>query len=421
MNLKNNLVAVLWILLPLMTVLQQSSVGFSSSTTYSFVANASAPSISVSAQSHPGLILWALVCLVLYGALLQVKPASTSLKIVSLWKRYFAALIDFVFCMFVLGTLIALIPLGMEAARTGVFNWSFERNYHVSADIYFWPITLVMFGLILWYMGYPLTTGKRSVGNYVLGLQTTVDGKPAQVTWGKALKRVGWVLLGAMVFPYTLIKGRDEKGQTWYDRRSGISVLSDANPAKAGGKVIIGYLLGCSLILAAAYGIDHYVSQMPSTDHWRTFAYADYGFSVESPMALPVDKEAYESTDLAAHQLKKMDMEKDSDKIYMNVEVDQFDRDMAAGMISDWKKVFLNEQTAKFSDLKSDSQPVTVSQTAGLRMSATFTSSKGHAMRRDVLVLQRGPWFWCFNMIGYDTPDEAVTAKRFLDSVKLIQ
>jgi len=61
-------------------------------------------------------------------------------------RRFLSFVIDLDVVIIAQGSFLALVPLNLEARRTGHFAWSFARDYTLTADAYiFTPLALVGF------------------------------------------------------------------------------------------------------------------------------------------------------------------------------------------------------------------------------------------------------------------------------------
>lgn len=180
----------------------------------------------VSSSSHPIMMLWAICAIVFVLVLFKWKLTTSDIETSGLWRRFGSFLIDLYVSVLVGGSFLALIPLGFEAKRTGHFSWSFARDYSVLADPYvFKPLAYFSTLVPLLYFVFALTQGSPTIGDFVTGLQVTNGPSKAKKfgLWA-ALKRILWSGLGVSLWPYTLIRGRDKKGRTWYDRMSDCDV-----------------------------------------------------------------------------------------------------------------------------------------------------------------------------------------------------
>lgn len=177
----------------------------------------------VSSSTHPFILAWGAAGILLYLLLMTRVVSAEPVGSVGLIRRFAAFLIDIYVAVLALGSIFALIPLWVEAMRTGHFEWRFERTYSVPSDSYvFPPLSVIGVLIFFFYFAYPLTIGKQSPGEYALRLRTTAANKIKSegLTWGQVFKRSIYAGIAMGLWPYTLWKGRDTKGRTWYDRAS---------------------------------------------------------------------------------------------------------------------------------------------------------------------------------------------------------
>jgi len=182
--------------------------------------------VEVSAGSHPAVIVWAVLVICLYFALLYRNLHTELVGPAKMWRRTLSFLIDFLVVVLATSSITALIPLEVEARRVGHFEWSFARDYMVSSDSALWPLAFLALIEFFLYAVYPLTRGKQTIGEYVMRIKVLppfgVDGR---FTWNAAMRRVWYSFLGAGLWPYTLAKKVDRNRQTWYDRKTDCSAV----------------------------------------------------------------------------------------------------------------------------------------------------------------------------------------------------
>jgi uncharacterized RDD family membrane protein YckC len=182
--------------------------------------------VEVSAGSHPAVIVWAVLVICLYFALLYRNLHTELVGPAKMWRRTLSFLIDFLVVVLATSSITALIPLEVEARRVGHFEWSFARDYIVSSDSVILPLALLALIELFLYAVYPLTKGKQTIGEYVMRIKVIPPfGVNGRFTWEAAVKRVWYSFLGASLWPYTVWKKLDRNGQTWYDRKTDCSVV----------------------------------------------------------------------------------------------------------------------------------------------------------------------------------------------------
>lgn len=181
----------------------------------------------VSAGSHPIMLVWFGFSVALYVALMFVNDTAVVLGIASMKRRFVAFLLDFWFSLLGLSAIGALIPLCLEAMRTGRFSWTFERNYTENTDVIFgFPLVLVTMGLMFLYFVIPLTKGKQTVGCLVMGIKVTPPfGDEGQFTFKQAVRRTWFEFRGLSTLPFNPKGGCDSEGRTWYDIETNCRVV----------------------------------------------------------------------------------------------------------------------------------------------------------------------------------------------------
>ncbi len=120
----------------------------------------------------------------------------------SMKRRAVAFMIDFSFSLMVLASLEALIPLWLEAHRTGHFSWSFERDYAVTSDsVIGIPATLFVLGLMICYFAFPLTRARPTVGCFIMRLRVSPPfGNEGRFTFREAFRRTFYEFEGLVAW-----------------------------------------------------------------------------------------------------------------------------------------------------------------------------------------------------------------------------
>jgi RDD family len=180
----------------------------------------------VSAGSSPVFLAWSFIAIILFIAMSKMKADEIPAGIPSLLRRSAAFFIDFSFSLAILTSVGGLVPLLIEAARTGHFVWQFARDYSVASDeLVGIPLVLLMMALMFLYFAWPLTKGKQTVGCFILRLRTTPPfGDRGAFTSEEAIRRVWFEIRGSCSFLW-LRKSRDSQGRTWYDRETNCTVV----------------------------------------------------------------------------------------------------------------------------------------------------------------------------------------------------
>src|SRR5260370_16030999 len=105
----------------------------------------------VSAGSHPAILVWAAIAVVLFVVLMRLSANEVTAGVPSLWRRFAAFLIDFWFSILTL-SIADLLPLWLGRFGRDVFAWHFRRGYAVLAHESFWlPFVLLSIGFLFLY------------------------------------------------------------------------------------------------------------------------------------------------------------------------------------------------------------------------------------------------------------------------------
>jgi uncharacterized RDD family membrane protein YckC len=180
---------------------------------------------SISAGSHPAMLLWSAVAIALFILMMVKEPTAAVEGVPTPKRRILAFVIDFWFSLLTLSAFDALFPLLVEAARTDHFVWHFQRNYSVNTDgLSAVGIPLFM-ALIFLYFAFPLTRGRQTVGCFVMRLRVTPPfGDQGCFTLRAALGRTFYAFFG-LCSMLTRNWDRDGQGRTWYDRETDCTVV----------------------------------------------------------------------------------------------------------------------------------------------------------------------------------------------------
>lgn len=174
--------------------------------------------VRVTAGLSPELLAWSVLALPFVIFLIKRRVPSDSEDVPS-WRRRFAAfIIDFGVIFAAIAPPATLIPLGLEAARTGSFAWTFDRDSTVASDwLLGFPLAIGIMGAMLLYFAVPVVLGTQTVGCYLLRLKVVpVEGWQPRLY--DAMKRVVLGYVGLCMGPLTFWRGRGADGSTWYDR-----------------------------------------------------------------------------------------------------------------------------------------------------------------------------------------------------------
>jgi hypothetical protein len=181
--------------------------------------------VSISAGSHPAMLLWGAVAIALFILLMVKEPNAVVEGVPTRTRRIFAFVIDFWFSFLTLSAIGALLPLALEAVRTGHFEWHFHRNYSVNTGGVSTAWIPVFMGLMVLYFAFPLTRGRQTVGCSIMRLRVNPPfGDRGRFTLTAALKRRFYAFFGLSSM-LTRNWDRDGQGRTWYDRETECTVV----------------------------------------------------------------------------------------------------------------------------------------------------------------------------------------------------
>jgi uncharacterized RDD family membrane protein YckC len=181
---------------------------------------------TVTGSSSPAAVFWSGLGIIIFIALMLTAAPSGNVSVPRWWRRVLARVIDFCVAVMSMAGISALVPLGLEALRTGHFVWAFERYYSVRSD----GITLVLafldLGVLVLYFVFPLTRGKQTVGCFVMRIRVTPpSGTEGRLTWRAAFRRV-WLEVRAFGLWTSLFNPkRDADGNTSWDLETGCRVV----------------------------------------------------------------------------------------------------------------------------------------------------------------------------------------------------
>lgn len=210
--------AVGFLVIGLLAVFRVGQVGGS--------ADAAASGTIVSAGSDPLVIGWSVLAIAFFAVLMKVTIPVSLGGAATLKRRAAAFFIDFLFSLTVLSSITALLPLWLEARRTGHFSWQFERNYSVGSDITIPPTVLFVMVMMFLYFVLPLTRDKQTMGCFVMRLKVSPPfGTTGCFTLRDASRRLGYVLLGMATWQWARKDFLDEQGRTWWDRETNCEVV----------------------------------------------------------------------------------------------------------------------------------------------------------------------------------------------------
>jgi uncharacterized RDD family membrane protein YckC len=193
--------------------------------TIGYIAETKDGATTVSAGTRLGPIIVSLLSVVLYPFLVSRKVEVQNGRIASMWRRAAAFAVDFWFALFTLSTLFGFAPVLLEARRTGVFHWHFQRDYAALSDRFDIVLLPAFMCAFVAYFAFPLMKGSQTVGCWILRLATVNDnGYVVYLPFSTAIRRLLAEFRG-LCSPIRSFRTRDAEGRTFYDIDSGFTVI----------------------------------------------------------------------------------------------------------------------------------------------------------------------------------------------------
>ena len=112
--------------------------------------------------------------------------------------------------------LTGLVAVLMERQRTGVFAWTFERDYITPMDLRLgFPLVVLSMVCVFLYFAGALVRGKQTVGDYILNIRTFNRDGDAKFGFGEACRRV--IVGMRAVSPFAWFRGIGINGRASYE------------------------------------------------------------------------------------------------------------------------------------------------------------------------------------------------------------
>jgi uncharacterized RDD family membrane protein YckC len=181
---------------------------------------------TVSAASSPVALTWSVLGLSLFTLLMTTRQSAALAGVPAWWRRVVAFLIDFHFSAITLAGLSAIVPLAVEARRTGQFAWSYQRHYSAATDLAVdIPLVLLFMAALFLYFVIPLIKGRQTLGCFMMRTKIVLPfGNEGGFTWQTAVGRT-WCEFKGVCSGTWFNPKRDANGNTWYDLESGCQVV----------------------------------------------------------------------------------------------------------------------------------------------------------------------------------------------------
>jgi hypothetical protein len=180
---------------------------------------------NVTSATSPQALLMGIGGLAVYCVVLNVPVKGQEFRVAPTWRRAAAFVVDFWFAIFTLGALFGFIDVVLEAARTGIFQWHFHRDYLVATDGVSLALVFVGLAAFVAYFLLPLMRRGQTVGCWILRLAiVNLDGCVVYLPFSTAMRRLFAEFRG-VCSPLKTFRKRDEQGRTFYDLESGFTVV----------------------------------------------------------------------------------------------------------------------------------------------------------------------------------------------------
>jgi len=180
---------------------------------YSMEKTASGES-HVAGGTHPVLLVTAAVFLALYFCMPTAEPRIDVAA--KMGRRMLACIIDILVVVAVGAGLTGLVAVLMERQRTGVFAWTFERDYITPMDLRLGvPLVVLSMVCVFLYFAGALVRGKQTVGDYILNIRTFNRDGEAEFGFGEACRRV--IVGMRAVYPFAWFRGIGINGRASYE------------------------------------------------------------------------------------------------------------------------------------------------------------------------------------------------------------
>lgn len=177
----------------------------------------------VGAGSSPITLTIGLALLVFLFVCRQHEYLADSQKVVGIFRRFGAFLLDFALVMAIAAPIGAIPSLLAEYHYTGTFRWSFVREFGRPTDVaLILPVAIGVFVAMFLYFSLHPKKGRQTFGQYVLGYRVVAADGSIQPGYGK---RALLSFIGLCAWPISVILAlRTAQKAFWWDAASGTKV-----------------------------------------------------------------------------------------------------------------------------------------------------------------------------------------------------
>lgn len=195
------------------------SIWFNPPTTIGLAVEASNNQYSFAAGTEPWALSLAALIILAYLVLMYAEPSANRAPLPGLFRRFAAFWLDFLIAMAAASPIAGILPAVAEWRRTGVFEWTFERNTPAASDSLLSLATLILaLVTLILYFSLPILRHRPSPGTCILGYQV-VPEKGTSLNLARVGLRtlVGFIAVCA-AFAAFIARREQKKGQFWLDK-----------------------------------------------------------------------------------------------------------------------------------------------------------------------------------------------------------
>ncbi len=168
--------------------------------------------------TQPWALCLAALIILAYFVLMYAEPSPSRIPLRGLFRRFVAFWLDFFIAMMVAGPIAGILPTIVEWRRSGILEWSFQRNTPVASDsLVAWAAFIVAIVVLVFYFSWPILRGRPSPGTCILGYQVIPeDGTTLSLRQALLRTLLGFI---AVCGAFAAFVGRNQKSeQFWLDR-----------------------------------------------------------------------------------------------------------------------------------------------------------------------------------------------------------
>jgi len=207
-----------WPLVGLLAVIV-FTIAFNPPTTLGIAAEESNGQYSFAGGTEPWAVSLAGLIILAYFVLTYAKPSENRIPMPGVFRRFVAFWVDFVMAMMATAPIVGILPAVAEWRRTGVFEWTFERNAPAPFDsLLSWAAFALAAVTLVFYFAWPLVRRRPTPGACIVGYQVMPDDETS-LNLGQAIQRtlLGFVAVCTGFLAPFVARDR-KKGKFWLDK-----------------------------------------------------------------------------------------------------------------------------------------------------------------------------------------------------------